>query len=214
MPSSGPAEIPTLSLHDALPIFTLGYEGMAVPGIPGRTFTSLREVNTNATGGVTFEGRFTGGDGNAAWAGSPASPTLLARWGSPAPIPGTVYGQHFSSPNLGSGGQTVMHVQLENASTRAMAGTAIVAGPIGALQSVARTGQAAPGTSANYAAPSIYPMISSNNALTFSASLAGAGVVSDNDTGLWAGTKDAVNLIAREGSAAPGLGGATFGDFL
>src|SRR5687768_13780520 len=84
MPSSGPAEIPTLSLHDALPIFTLGYEGMAVPGIPGRTFTSLREVNTNATGGVTFEGRFTGGDGNAAWAGSPASPTLLARWGSPA----------------------------------------------------------------------------------------------------------------------------------
>jgi hypothetical protein len=59
--------------------------------------------------------------------------------------------------------------------------------------------------------PSIDP-IGLNNAgqIAFSTTIAGPGVDSTNDIGVWAGEAGNLRLVAREGNVAPGAGGAVF----
>lgn len=86
----------------------------------------------------------------------------------------------------------------------------------GALNLVVREGEAAPGTSAGV----LFGELSvgrwnSSGALAFESALqAGTGgVTSSNDTGIWANVGNGLQLIAREGSPAPGTpSGVVFGD--
>jgi hypothetical protein len=87
----------------------------------------------------------------------------------------------------------------------------------GDLQSLALRGDQSPGlpdgiTFAEFDFFPPYGPLGLNNAgqIAFSFKLAGTGIDSTNDLGVWAGEPGDFRLVAREGNEAPGAGGATF----
>ncbi len=81
-----------------------------------------------------------------------------------------------------------------------------------AFQTVATSGQAAPGTPLGvvFLSTSFTLVgIDSTGKVFFHGNLTGAGVNSTNDTGFWVGTPGSVALLARRGDAAPGTSGGT-----
>ena len=92
---------------------------------------------------------------------------------------------------------------------------AIWSGPIGGLQLLANQGAAAPGTAAGVVYGPLDQVTPAFGRLTgapangisaFEAYLNGTGVTSSNNLGLWSGKPGNVQLMARTGSQAPGLG--------
>src|SRR5262245_23223516 len=76
----------------------------------------------------------------------------------------------------------------------------------------ALTGAAAPGTAAGvlFSGDFSAPLLDSQGRVCFHAKVAGPGVNTGNDEGIWAGAAGALGLVAREGGAAPQTGGATY----
>jgi hypothetical protein len=85
----------------------------------------------------------------------------------------------------------------------------------GALDLVVRTGDAAPGTSAEIQYSSIgAPRLDATGHTAFHAHLAGDSIVRfTNDEGLWSESGGSLHLMARTGNVAPGAGGGAYNDF-
>jgi len=153
------------------------------------------------------------------FAGPAEAVRLAARNGAQAPDtpPGVRY-QGIEAPRVNPAGSVAFGSQL--------AGPGVVigenlrgiwTGPVGAPRLVAREGEAAPGTpdGVRYVVlQSGLRDLNDRGDVAFSGQLTGAGVDSSNDSGLWAGPRGAVQLVAREGERAPGTGGnVSYGSF-
>ncbi len=80
---------------------------------------------------------------------------------------------------------------------------------------IARDGDPAPGTPGGATFKGFSQVVINNLGVTaFVGGLAGSGVTTDNDTGIWGGTASSLGLAAREDASAPGaLGDTRFAQF-
>jgi kumamolisin len=83
------------------------------------------------------------------------------------------------------------------------------------LTAIAQTGLTAPGTGSATFATLTDPVYNDNQDVAFGGTLnIAAGLVSTaNATGVWASSSGTLGLLARQGSTAPGAGGASFATF-
>lgn len=83
------------------------------------------------------------------------------------------------------------------------AGTAV--GAAITFTTVALTGQSAPGTTVDITYSSVGgSTLNAREQVAFLSTLAGPGITSENDIGLWSGAPGSVALLARSGNPAPG----------
>jgi hypothetical protein len=141
--------------------------------------------------------------------------TLVAREGDQAP--GTPAGVKFDilSPVLLNDAGVVAFTASITGSGSQFTIDGIWIGAPGNVQLLAREGQSAPGTPIGLTFLSFDdPGLSNGGHAAFRAVLTGDGITGSNDTGLWYGQPGSVQLLVREGDAAPGIGpGATFTGF-
>lgn len=84
--------------------------------------------------------------------------------------------------------------------------------PVVDLETVAVSGTQAPGTAAGVTFRNAFsvPIVDSTGRVCFRNQLAGPGVTSANDVGIWVGEPGRLALVAREGDPAPGAAGASY----
>jgi hypothetical protein len=147
----------------------------------------------------------------AVFAGPPGAVQLAARAGAQAPdTPAGVRYQGFEFPRLNAQGYVALGSQLTGPGVSLENLRGIFSGPAGAPRLVAREGEAAPGTAdgVRYVVlQSGLRDLNDRGDVAFSGQLAGTGVGFGNDSGLWAGPRGGIQLLAREGDRAPGTGG-------
>jgi hypothetical protein len=145
---------------------------------------------------------------------------LIVREGDASPVAGANFGSPTISQGFGNLAQCGFGCTLTGAVTTAD-DNALFIGSTGGVTLVNREGDAAPGLpgvlmgTANFATSySDYQ----GGSIAFYSTLTGAGVTVFNDTSMWLGRPGNLQLIAREGDAAPGFEylpgfvSATFGD--
>jgi hypothetical protein len=125
------------------------------------------------------------------------------------PAPGTTgnfggISRHY--PPINNSGETAFSIAIKNPSTGIEDNRAVYKGNPTSLELVAQVGMAAPGTNATFGSGSYLSTVPINSSgdVAFSGYLAGAGVTSLNDTGLWRTRGDSLELVAREGEPIPG----------
>jgi hypothetical protein len=215
--------------------------GVAVPGVPGATFTgaggSFDTPVLDAAGNVMFRAQFTGGgatsaDDRALFHGGPATLVLLARGGAQAP--GLPAGVTLSTPTgtpgftsvyrLGPAGHTLWVSGVWNGGTTTADDSAIFAGLPASQTVLVRKGDLAPGTvgatfstSFNMGTTTTTGVLAVNSAgqYLFRSFLSGGDVSGSlNNQGWWLGTPGGLQLLARSGDMAPGPGGFVFGSLV
>ncbi len=113
---------------------------------------------------------------------------------------------------MGSLSNAVMLVTLDGGPA-GMESTILAYRPNGTFTVVAREGVAAPGVAGTNFSDVISAEVAFNGTnVAFSAKVFGPGIVGTNNSGLWVGPPESPVLRVREGSAAPGVAGATLGD--
>jgi hypothetical protein len=158
----------------------------------------------------------------ALYAGMPGAVRLLARAEAEAPDtpPGVLFNAFGTIPLVNSAGNVAFGAELkgpgvvtgENQNLRG-----IWAGSPGAVRLIAREGDPAAGAPEGVR----YSVLQSGlrvwndvGHVAFSGQVTGAGVSAANDSGLWAGSPGNIQLVARDGSPAPGTGGGvSYGSF-
>jgi T5SS/PEP-CTERM-associated repeat protein len=143
---------------------------------------------------------------------------VLAQEGTPAP---GVAGGNFGAlsvilnnpPHIAAPGQAAFIHTVSGAGITATNDTGIWAGAIGSLTLVAREGDPAPDlggpTFGNFAGTSQNFVVNENGDLAFLNTLVGASITTDS--AIWLCSGGTTGLLAREGSAAPGMpAGAVF----
>jgi hypothetical protein len=187
----------------------LARESDAAPGVAGAVLESfLSQPAVNAAGQVAFACSVAGpgvvfSTSRTLYYGTPGSLSLLARGGTIAPgTAANFFG--FSVPMLNSAGQAAFIGTLTGSGVTAQNDEGLWSGTPGNISLIIRGGDPAPG-----AAPALldgfgFPWLTSDGLIGFWASLAGPGVTSANNQGIWAGPVSAPTLVARTGSAAPG----------
>lgn len=184
------------------------------PGTGGRIFSFFYPPSIGSTGRVVFPGWVTGVTSNdeGLWSGLPGSIQLVAREGSSAPGTTGVFGQNsWTGPScVNSTGTVAFSASLTGPGIDSTNNIGIWVGAPGAVALVARAGNPAPGTPAGVVfsgGMQNWLMLNDAGHIVFRANLAGPGVTSSNDAGIWAGLPGALVLVAREGDVAPGTGG-------
>jgi hypothetical protein len=203
-------------------------QGEAAPGTEAGTVFAFPNSyipvvpHIDNLGTIAFAGQLTGPYVNSTnatglWRGTPGSLELVARAGSPAP--GTPAGVVFRgfpesfeliSPETGasrlvfSGALTGPGVDLTN-------DAGVWAGPLGSLDLIARTGSPAPGGTGLVFTQAFHVGGSFGGDALIVGRVHGAGVTSDTDEAFWTDRDGALQMILREGDAAPGLPGLVFG---
>jgi hypothetical protein len=132
---------------------------------------------------------------------SPNAAEVVSLEGNPAPgTEGNFGGISRHYPPLNSDGETAFSIEIRNPANGQISGRAIYKGNSSALELVAQTGMAAPGTDATFNIPygSTIPLNSSGD-VAFVASLAGTGVNNTNDYGLWRTRGENLELVVRKG---------------
>lgn len=180
--------------------------GITAPGAGIAVFSDFGRPALNNSGetaslgvirgsGVTFEnntGIFTAG-------------ALSPREGDAAPGAGGAVFSGFTDPALNDAGRTAFTANLAGSGVTGANNVGVFAS--GAL--VARRGDAAPGAGGAVFSTFGAPALNNSGETAFRGSLTGAGVTLANNDGVF--TSGA--LVAREGDAAPGAGGAMFSLF-
>jgi len=188
----------------------------------------------NDAGQVAFRGRligpgvigpFVSGTNNIGiWSGAAGSLALVARAGDPAPDTdeGVVFRTFHSAPSLNGSGQTAFVGSLAGPGVDGANNMGLWSEGSGSLRLVVREGDAAPGTGPGVVfgqrgATLVFSRTSKINGsgqTAFKGFVTGPGVNHLNNTGVWSEGTGSLNLVAREGDPAPGLGpGVMFGDF-
>lgn len=164
----------------------------------------------NRSGQVAFAGFLTGDldSSGGIWAGAPQALQLVARTGDQAP--GLPDGVRFARFLMLSGFSEDGKVAIWARATDS-ADEGVWAGTAGNLKLVAKGGQNGPGMSAveTYANLSA-PIMSRSGQVAFGGYIQGPGAGPLVQMGTWADEGGGVRLLARNGLAAPGTGGAIF----
>jgi PEP-CTERM motif len=207
---------------DSLSLLARGGDAAAGLG-PGVVYELVTKAALNNTGQVAFRGR-TSGDGSSIdrglWLGTQGSFKLIARDGDPAvgAGPGVVYNSLSNTDValINDIGQTAFISHLSGPNVSNLNDVAIWMGGYDSLVMVIRQGDSAPGTGAAFDDPRILsavPAINDLGQIAFANQLIGAGVNISNDQGIWSGSPGALNLVVRQGDAAPGTDvGVNFGN--
>ncbi len=188
------------------PLALVAREGSAAPGTSS-DFSFLESPILNGAGQTAFLGTLTGSGVNAnnnrgIWSEGGGSLDLAVRTGNVAP--GTSADFSFlSSPDFNGAGQVAFWGELTGSGVTSNNNRGIWSEGSGALALVARTGDLAPGTSADFSLL-INPVLNGAGQTAFTGFLSGAGVSSSNDRGIWSEEGGSLDLIARKGSGAPG----------
>lgn len=150
------------------------------------------------------------------------SGTLSLRARSGDTPPGFDPGVQFSSfgdPSINNAGHLVFKADLTGTGIDQNNNAGIWSNVFGQFAPVAREGDLAPGlngsaTFSNFRTENFqYPIINANGDAAFMADVAGPGITTQNDSGLWAQRNGLLTLIAREGDQAPGtLAGTLFSE--
>jgi hypothetical protein len=188
--------------------------GDQAPGTdPGVVFTNTISSYSrfNDAGQVAFASRLTGPGVTTAnefgiWSEGGGSLDLVAREGDQAPgtALGVVYDGSLGVSGINGAGQVVL----------GDSGAGIWSGGTGALSLVAHTGDVVLGTGGEFNGFSGLTAINDAGQTAFKGFLFGPpDVDSTNDSGIWVGDSGSLNLVAREGDAAPGTGaGVVYGN--
>ena len=89
---------------------------------------------------------------------------------------------------------------------------ALYLGGVGTLAMVGRKGDAAPGTNAFFSTWNTSSLLlNAGGQICFQGILSGGTSTTANDTGIWAGLPNALQLVLREGDTLPGTGGSIAG---
>jgi hypothetical protein len=176
---------------------------------------SMGALTFNDTGQIVFTDTLqaagvTSTNGSALFAGAAGSVQIIARSGDAAP--GAPAGVNYALLQAHSGViNNASQVAFPSRWSTGVGGVdstnddVLYAGPIAALQLLARAGNAAPGTSSgvSYSTFSI-PILNDTGQVAFSSRLTGVGVTTANDRAIFAGPFASPQLMLREGDPAPG----------
>jgi hypothetical protein len=192
---------------------TVALTGQQAPGAPaGSNFIQLTSVpslavgpSLNNSGRVAFAGGSKIGNGPVSWGiWSDTTGALAAIARKDTPAPGTAAGVNFATfnnPVLNDAGRVAFDATLNTAGS---VNAGIWSEGNSGLNLVARRGSAAPGAGANFL--NLFPpSLGEAGHTTFRAQLAGPGVTTANDDGVWAEKAGVLTLMARAGSQAPGV---------
>lgn len=190
--------------------------GLQVPGMdPGVVFNQFGARNLIDNTGQTALAATVVGPGvddtnnRVLWRGAGGSGVVLTRKGENAP--GTEAGVNFSdfhNPHIKGAGHLAVQAILTGPGVDSTNDTGLwTADATGNINLVARIGSLAPGTDPGVRFDVFGPSFQLNDIgrLALQAELQGAGVDSTNNTALWAQDAGGLNLLAREGTQAPGL---------
>ncbi len=214
-------------------LINVAREGNQAAGLASGVFysstsgTGFDATSASASDKIYFcsylAGNVTQSNNSGFWLASPGGVELVIREGESAPgaAPGVVFSNpsasdSFSRFAMGSNNHIVL--------TALITGPGVVpwvndlglwSGQAGSLALAARTGDPAPGAGSDARFSDIgSAVVNRNGVVAFRAQIAGAGVDSSNDTGIWWGVPGNLQLIAREGDPAPGMPfGVSFGGF-
>ncbi|MGL4512674.1 MAG: DUF7453 family protein [Lacipirellulaceae bacterium] len=193
----------------------------------GIDWSDARHAVINSAGQVAFRGQVAGATAATdvgIWRWQAGVKELLAREGSQAPglsAGVTVNAMASAIENyIDESGTVLFRSSLTGAGVTTSNNLAwLSVSSSGTPTPVARVGDSAPGLSPVVYGTSISirddgPGITDNGKALFFTSLAGPGVNTGNDRGLWYGTPGNALLLVREGDVAPSFGlSATYGDF-
>ncbi|MEX2112744.1 MAG: choice-of-anchor tandem repeat NxxGxxAF-containing protein [Pirellulales bacterium] len=173
-------------------------------------FNTSSRFSVNASGDVAYRGTLSGTGVNATndvavWKWHDGSSTLVARTGDLAP--GSDAGDRFSrleNPVINNNGAVAFAGRVINPASGSSQPMGIWAGRGGALELVARAGQAAPGTTDRAFSSFQNPVIGGGDDIAFVASLAVPSGGLSSVFGLWVGQPGDLRLVARTGDHLPG----------
>jgi hypothetical protein len=202
-------------LHGSAGMQLIAREGAPVPGMDASLSTLGNRIALNEQGQTAFQSLLEGSSVNstnnaAIWLGSSAPLELVARAGSRAPgTPAGVYYDYFADPGLNAAGQIAFAAAVTGGY-----GAGIWSGAPGSLSLVARALDPAPGVTGGAYFGGFYTsflsdptIVNSEGSTAFRARIAGTGITTDNDDGIWSegfGPLALVALVAREDEQAPG----------
>jgi hypothetical protein len=174
----------------------------------------LGPITLNAAGQSTFYGRAGGGG---TWLGAPGNVTLLAYDGHPAPDTGASFNGSIVGTRapINGAGQSVFSFSLSGTGVTTANNNGIWLGRPGELQLLVRSGSPAVGMAGGVTYAAVNgnpPVINAHGQVAFHAKVAGVGISSSNDWGIWRGQHGEISKVVHEGDAAPGAGGALFGN--
>ncbi len=138
-----------------------------------------------------------------------AGSRIVAVTDQPAPSSDQTF-QGFSSPVISSSGDVAFQAFLSGPTTE-FAPHGVFAGTVNDLQLVAAAGQMLPGDDAvRFRTPGPPQLLTADRRTLFYGQLINEGTVnSENDYGIWTGSPQAVQTMARRGDPAPGLPAGT-----
>lgn len=187
-------------------------EGSQAPGADaGVNYQGFGEPRLSNAGQIAFNATLTGTgidttNDSGIWSGAPGSLDLVVQEGSPAP--GTPAGVNFGTlhqPGFNDAGQVAFHARLAGTGVDASIDYGIWSNGSGSTYLLAREGSSAPGTPAGVYFHSLeHPLLNGAGRTAFYGTLTGAGVDDANDEGIWSEGFGTLDLVAREGSHAPG----------
>lgn len=198
--------------------------GDQAPGLAaGVKLYDMEELRANSAGQVALRTRLSGTDVNssnedAIWLGTGSGLTLVARAGEQAT--GLATGVNYASlgnPTVNSSGHVAFKAELVGGRPDYWNDRSVWSNRSGSNALLARIGDPAPGTSAgvvfDWLEGDYYPALNNADKTIFEAMLAGPGVTSTNNFGLWSDATGSLSLIARAGDQAPGFPGVAFTAF-
>lgn len=203
-------------------ILTIAITGQPAPGAPaGTSFSSLEAVELNERGDILFFSNLLGpntsfNNDRGLFLFEASNFHLLALEGDPAPgTPLTFSGLDVGIPVLNNAGTVAFRAAVFDPINATDAGFGIWVGGPDALVPVARSGQRAPGTPSTVLYTLISPpSLDDSGRLAFIADLTGQNLPDTQNSGVWAGTPNAIARAQLESDPAPGLNGLRYTGFL
>lgn len=184
-----------------------GFSGFAVPVLNDQGHAIF-------LGQVTGSGVVTSND-SGIWTNTGAGLELVARTGSSSPgVTGGTYAL-LGSPVLSTQGHSAYLSTITGTGVNGSNNQVLYSrSPSGTSQLVARLGSPATGVGVNinYGAMTV-PLIRPDGTVAFTSGLSGSGTNASNNSAILWGAPGSVQVLAREGSTAPGTGSALFDQF-
>lgn len=210
--------VPVAVAAQSLPATVVARTGQDAAGLSGVTYTTLTVLpRLGANGHVAFSGGIAGSgvassNNFAIWVGAPGSLQVAARKNTAESGPETFDGTF--NAGVDSSGTASLWTQLAfpvpNNQNQVL--YSYLPGGNGGNTTVAHEGiTAAPGftSGATWAAIGSGHASNDSGAVAFIGTAVGGDATSTTDQGLWAGTPGNLQLVAREGTTAPGATGTT-----
>lgn len=185
---------------------TVALTGQTAPGTNAQ-YSSFQAPGINDQGDIAFRG-FLGGGGvdnsnnSGLWSTTSGSLELLAREGDSAPGTTAQYG-HISSFTMNNNGTVGLFANLTGPDVTNSNAWGSWTISTGTTELLVRTGDAAPGTTAQYANVSA-PLLNDDGSAIISTRLTGPGVTNENANAFFTNRSGAMELLWRHGDPAPG----------